>query len=145
MATHSSILAWKIPRTEECGRLHSMGSQRVGHDERLHLHFHFSNVQYILIFAKCKFWFNIFYCLWQYNKCRYLFDEIEETPAGIQILAFLLCTFLSSIAAECRVDRFLDGSHHLLGCNRMKEKSCEHSQDFTHQPFVSLLRGENAH
>ena len=32
MATHSSILAWKIPRTEEPGRLQSMGSQRVGHD-----------------------------------------------------------------------------------------------------------------
>ena len=32
MATHSSILAWKIPRTEEPGRLQSMGSQRVEHD-----------------------------------------------------------------------------------------------------------------
>ena len=31
-ATHSSILAWKIPRTEEPGRVQSMGSQRVGHD-----------------------------------------------------------------------------------------------------------------
>ena len=32
MATHSSILAWRIPWTEEPGRLQSMGSQRVGHD-----------------------------------------------------------------------------------------------------------------
>ena len=32
MATHSSILAWRIPRTEEPGRLQSMGWQRVGHD-----------------------------------------------------------------------------------------------------------------
>ena len=32
MATHSSTLAWKIPWTEEHGRLQSMGSQRVGHD-----------------------------------------------------------------------------------------------------------------
>ena len=32
MATHSSILAWKIPWIEEPGRLQSMGSQRVGHD-----------------------------------------------------------------------------------------------------------------
>ena len=32
MTTHSSILTWKIPRTEEPGRLQSMGSQRVGHD-----------------------------------------------------------------------------------------------------------------
>ena len=32
IATHSSILAWRIPWTEEAGRLHSTGSQRVGHD-----------------------------------------------------------------------------------------------------------------
>ena len=32
VATHSSTLAWKIPRTEEPGRLQSMGSLRVGHD-----------------------------------------------------------------------------------------------------------------
>ena len=32
MATHSSILAWRIPWMEEPGRLQSMGSQRVGHD-----------------------------------------------------------------------------------------------------------------
>ena len=32
MATHSSTLAWKIPLTEEPGRLPSMGSQRVRHD-----------------------------------------------------------------------------------------------------------------
>ena len=32
MATHSSTLAWKIPWTEEPGKLHSMGFQRVTHD-----------------------------------------------------------------------------------------------------------------
>ena len=32
MATHSRILAWRIPWTEEPGRLQSMGLQRVGHD-----------------------------------------------------------------------------------------------------------------
>ena len=32
MATHSSILAWEIPRIKEPGGLQSMGSQRVGHD-----------------------------------------------------------------------------------------------------------------
>ena len=31
MASHSSILAWRIPETEEPGRLQSMGYQRVGH------------------------------------------------------------------------------------------------------------------
>ena len=32
MATHSSTIAWKIPWTEEPGRLQSMGLKRVGHD-----------------------------------------------------------------------------------------------------------------
>ena len=39
MATHSSLLAWRIPWTEEPGGLQSMGSQRVSHDwaaERAH-------------------------------------------------------------------------------------------------------------
>ena len=32
MTTHSSILVWRIPWTEELGKLQSMGSQRVGHN-----------------------------------------------------------------------------------------------------------------
>ena len=34
MATHSSMLAWSIPWTEEPGELQSMGLQRAGHDSR---------------------------------------------------------------------------------------------------------------
>ena len=43
MATHSSILSWKIPWTEEPGRLQNTGSQRVGHDratEYTHIYTH---------------------------------------------------------------------------------------------------------
>ena len=32
MAIHSSILAWRIPWTEEPGGLHAMGSERIGHN-----------------------------------------------------------------------------------------------------------------
>ena len=39
MATHSSILTWKIPWTEDPGRLQSLGSQRVGYDWVASLHF----------------------------------------------------------------------------------------------------------
>ena len=39
MATHSSILAWKLPWMEEPGRLQSMRLQRVGHDWATSLHF----------------------------------------------------------------------------------------------------------
>ena len=42
MAPHSTTLAWKIPWMEEPGGLQSMGSQRVGHTERLHFHFSLS-------------------------------------------------------------------------------------------------------
>ena len=38
MATHSSILAWRIPWTEEPGGLQSMESQRVGHDWAMNTH-----------------------------------------------------------------------------------------------------------
>ena len=50
MATHSSILAWRIPWTEELGGLQSMGSQRVGHDRVTFtsLHFIYTYVLYII-------------------------------------------------------------------------------------------------
>ena len=41
MAIHSSILAWRIPWTEEPGRLHAIGSQKVRHDQA-----HTLNAQY---------------------------------------------------------------------------------------------------
>ena len=41
MATHSSILAWRIPWTEEFGGLQSMGRKESDMTERLHFHFHF--------------------------------------------------------------------------------------------------------
>ena len=57
MATHSSIIAWKIPRTEEHGGLQSMESQRVGHD-RAHLQRARSLIRYAYPF--CFFLANSF-------------------------------------------------------------------------------------
>ena len=45
MATHSSALAWKIPWTEDPGRLQFMGSQRVDMTKRLH----FTSLQYLIV------------------------------------------------------------------------------------------------
>ena len=39
MATHSRILAWRIPWIEEPGKMQSMGTQRVGHDRATNTHF----------------------------------------------------------------------------------------------------------
>ena len=44
MATHSSILAWRIPWTEELGGLQSTGGKESDTTERLHFHFHFSEL-----------------------------------------------------------------------------------------------------
>ena len=51
MATHSSILAWKIPRTEKPGRLQSMGLQRVGHDWATSLTFVFKTLYNFRLFT----------------------------------------------------------------------------------------------
>ena len=48
MATHSSIFAWKIPRTEEPGRLQSMGLQRVGHKLSVYQYIHVSSLFSVL-------------------------------------------------------------------------------------------------
>ena len=52
MAAHSSILAWKIPWTEEPGRLPSMGSQRVRHDWA-------TSLTYLLIAWKRGLWLGL--------------------------------------------------------------------------------------
>ena len=51
MATHSSILAWRIPWTEELGGLQSMGHKELDTTEPLHLHFHFEHSLALLFFG----------------------------------------------------------------------------------------------
>ena len=57
MATHSNILAWRIPWTEEPGGLQSMGSQRVGHDWLTHIWLHFCQ-RYALSFLYLEIRYN---------------------------------------------------------------------------------------
>ena len=57
MATHSSILAWRIPWTKEPGGLQSMGSQRVRHDWATHIYTHIHTKSYyfilVLLVGRC--------------------------------------------------------------------------------------------
>ena len=53
MATHSSILAWKIPWSEELGRLQSMGLPRVGHDWATSLSFLSYKTKHSLTIQSC--------------------------------------------------------------------------------------------
>ena len=62
MATHSSILAWKIPQTKEPGRLQSMGSQRVGQDWATSLHF--TSLQVVIVH-----WWTVDLVLSDETKC----------------------------------------------------------------------------
>ena len=67
MATHSSILAWKNPWTEEPGGLQSMGLQRVRHDlasERIHTQTH----THTICIPKGKFQFSSKDCLPQEER-----------------------------------------------------------------------------
>ena len=66
MATHSSILAWRIPWTEEPGGLQSMGLERVSHDCR-------DLAQHN---PKCS---NTFFYMWLQTES----SEIGKKPAGI--------------------------------------------------------------
>ena len=56
MATHSSILAWWIPWTEEPGGLQSTGLQRVGHDWATSLHFTLGNLSTLLARTIFSMW-----------------------------------------------------------------------------------------
>ena len=80
MATHSSILAWKIPWTEEPGGLQSLGLQRVGHDRvtsafifTFIILLQYSQVACILTFTSKFYTFICFYVTDQY----FLF-QLEE-------------------------------------------------------------------
>ena len=57
MATHSSVLAWKIPVTEEPGRLPSMGSHKVRHDWR-----DLAAAAAVLHLGLNQFW--VYFCVW---------------------------------------------------------------------------------
>ena len=49
MATHSSIVAWRNPWTEEPGKLQTMGLQRAGHDRVTNFHFYLFFCQKLLV------------------------------------------------------------------------------------------------
>ena len=82
MATHSSTLAWRIPWTEELGRLQSMGLQRVGHYCVTNFHF-FTHINANTGF--CGTTNSTLFCLWVVNTLKKIQKYSKE-----QILAVLL-------------------------------------------------------
>ena len=93
MATHSSTLAWKIPWTEEPGRLQSMGSQRVAHDWTTSLWVVWEVYMYIGYKSPVRHiicgYFILFYCL--FNFLMVSFDTQKFIILMKFILSFLFC------------------------------------------------------
>ena len=97
MATHSSILVWKIPWTEESDRLQSMGLQRVGHSWAISLHFTstilkvlnfwnivFSTLSYCYVFILEWKGFQNFCCSVS-QSCPALCDLMDCSTTGIPV------------------------------------------------------------
>ena len=82
IATHSSILAWGIPWTEEPGGLQSMGSQRVEHDWATHTH------TPMIIAAAAK----------SLQSCPTLCDPIDSSPPGSPVPGILQAITLEWVA-----------------------------------------------
>ena len=91
-ANHSSTSAWKIPWTEEPGRLQSMGSLRVGHDWASSLHFtsHLVNCFFLLFF--------FFAAAKSLQSCMTLCDPIDGRPPGPSIPRILQSRTLEWVA-----------------------------------------------
>ena len=83
MATHSSILAWKIPWTEEPGRQQSMGSQRVGYDWATSLlgkSLISISLRLVSGSLSCSFVWNIVLCFFIFLDSLCWFLYIKQSP-----------------------------------------------------------------
>ena len=74
MATHSSILTWRIPWTEEPGGLQSMGSQRVGHEHSFVCLLAISISSSVQCFFMSFLYFLIVLLLWSFESSLYSLD-----------------------------------------------------------------------
>ena len=144
MTTHSSTLAWKIPWTEEPGRLQSMGSQRVRHDWAMSLSL--SYTQYIsqLLYPSICWWilrllpclsYCKSYCYEHWNACMFSFSSdiypdflILDKTRSNQMSGWVVrpgktiekCLVKSDDRSTCRIQKWLDrnarDSGHPKGC-----------------------------
>ena len=90
MATHSSILAWRIPWTEELGRLQSTGSQRVGHDWVTSLSLSLCSLHHFLVLS--FLWTALILCVCVSNY--YLSDFVFTICLGLVFCSLIYFGFL---------------------------------------------------
>ena len=103
MATHPSILVWRIPWTEEPGRLESMGSQRVRHDlvscVCTHTHARTLDIEYgslCYTVGPCLFVLCVVACIFFYLRWYLLDSFLKYTSSGLKV-SFELSVALFSI------------------------------------------------
>ena len=98
MATHSNILAWKIPWTEDPGGLQSMGLQRIGHNWTTNIQFGGSRVQYIKRFKSTECPVEIFLpfpSTWASFSIHYFITQTFTPPGSGQSTVLLLSSCFS--------------------------------------------------
>ena len=113
MATHSSILAWRIPWTEEPGGLQSLGSQRIGHDwsELACTHKAINTMESDYSPHEHGFLFKLnrgLIILWRNNFCNNLKILFFPNPASVPSLikhALLLLPIHRRLPAFCIVNQ----------------------------------------
>ena len=94
MATHSSILAWRIPQTEELGGLQSTGHKQSDTTERLHFYFHFQVSCKEIIGGSCFFILSVILHILTDALSPLTFKVIIDRYALIAILLFVFQLFL---------------------------------------------------
>ena len=102
MATHSSILVWRSPWTEEPSGLQSIGSQRVGHDWATWYHHHKQGTKFFLL--------SLFPSI-------LLLIMIFKIHLPVQLIFFSLVKYLTSLKATTKSCSFSFPIDHLL-CNK---------------------------
>ena len=94
MATHSSILVWRIPRTEESGWLQSMGSQRVGHNSYTHRHMSTLVAQHPYVVK--SFWEAIILTEYEKEK-RYDTERWTSQVSSVQLISCVQLLLISCV------------------------------------------------
>ena len=144
MATHSSILAWKIPWTERPGGLQSMGSQRVGHDWASNTHIHRELWRALCLFKMHKYLSNEIYTSSWSGPSNLLFFTREGSIKKTQISNYNTDTNYQLSLALSQIpeptSRALE-KESWSSC-RCSNKSSQHGW---HQTWSMIFEGQRGH